>query len=308
MGNNVLSKIAILVHGGAWGTPAGEVEPHRDGVARAARAGFGVLDRGGSSVDAVEDAVRLLEDDATFNAGRGAVLNQAGEVELDAAIMEGSTLRAGAVASVQGIEHPLELARRVMDRSPHVFLVGSGAVAFARSQGIATCSPSSLIVERERARWKKAKEFSEQQRQKVYPVSFGPGDTVGAVARDSQGHLAAASSTGGSLLKLPGRVGDSPLVGSGLYADDRLGAATSTGWGEGIIRVVMARRAVEFLGSGVPAPEAARRAIGLLEMRTEGRGGIIIIAPDGSLGFAFNTPRMAHAYLTDGMNAPSVGI
>jgi beta-aspartyl-peptidase (threonine type) len=249
-----------------------------------------------------------MEDDATFNAGRGAVLNQAGQVELDAAIMEGSTLRVGAVAAVQGIEHPLELARLVMDRSSHVFLVGSGAVEFARSQGVATCSPPSLIVERERARWKKAKDLSEQQRQKEYPISFGPGDTVGAVARDSQGHLAAATSTGGTLLKLPGRVGDSPLVGSGLYADDRLGAATSTGWGEGIIRVLMARRAVEFLGSGVPAPEAARRALGILEMRIEGRGGIIITAPDGSLGFAFNTPHMAHAYLTDGMNEPSVGI
>ncbi len=251
-----------------------------------------------------------MEDDTAFNADHGAVLNQVGEVELDAAIMEGATLGVGAVAAVQGIVHPLELARRVMDRSPHVFLVGSGAVEFARSQGISTCAcaPSSLIVERERARWEKAKEHSKQQRQNEYPISFGPGDTVGAVARDSQGHVAAASSTGGSLLKLPGRVGDSPLVGSGLYADDRLGAATSTGWGEGIIRVLMARRAVEFLGSGVPAPEAARQAVGFLEMRTEGRGGIIITAPDGSLGFAFNTPHMAHAYLTDGMSEPSVGI
>ena len=297
-----------MVHGGAWATPAKEVDPHRNGVARAARAGFEVLDGGGSAVDAVGEAVRLMEDDATFNAGRGAVLNQVGEVELDAAIMDGSTLGVGAVAAVQGIEHPLELARRVMERSPHVFLVGSGAGEFARSQGVATCDPSSLIVERERARWEEARKLSEQQRHEEYPVSFGPGDTVGAVARDSQGHLAAASSTGGSILKLPGRVGDSPLVGAGLYADDRLGAATSTGWGEGIIRVLMARRAVEFLGSGVPAPEAARQAIGLLEMRTEGRGGIIITAPDGSLGFAFNTPHMAHAYLTDGMNEPAVGI
>lgn len=302
------SKIAILVHGGAWATPEKEVEPHREGVARAVRAGFEVLGRGGSSVDAVGEAVRLMESDVTFNAGHGAVLNQAGEVELDAAIMEGSTLRAGAVAAVQGIEHPLELARRVMDRSSHVFLVGSGAVEFARSQGIATCAKSSLIVERERARWEKAKELSEQQSQKESPISFGPGDTVGAVARDSQGHLAAASSTGGTILKLPGRVGDSPLIGAGLYADDRLGAATSTGWGEGIIRVLLARRAVEFLGSGVPAPEAARRAIGFLEMRIEGRGGVILAAPDGSLGFAFNTPHMAHAYLTDGMSKPSVGI
>jgi beta-aspartyl-peptidase (threonine type) len=259
-------------------------------------------------VDAVAEAVRFMEEDVTFNAGRGAVLNQAGEVELDAAIMEGASLDAGAVAAVQGIEHPLDLARRIMENSPHVMLIGSGAVTFARSQGIPTCSPESLIVDRERERWEKVKSSGEEQRRHEWPVSFGPGGTVGAVARDDQGHLAAASSTGGSLLKLPGRVGDSPLVGCGLYADDRLGAATSTGWGEGIMRVVMARRAVDFLGSGSPAPEAARRAIGFLEMRTEGKGGIILIAPDGNPGFAFNTPHMAHAYLSDGMTEPAVGV
>jgi len=202
---------------------------------------------------------------------------------------------------VQGIEHPVDLARRVMERSPHVLLVGAGAVAFARAQGIATCPPKSLIVERERERWVKAKRSGS-------PVAMDPADTVGAVARDESGHLAAATSTGGTLLKLPGRVGDSPLVGCGLYADDRLGAAASTGWGEGIIRVVMARSALDFLGSGSPVTEAARRAIDLLESRTGGRGGIILMAPDGNLGFAFSTPHMAHAYHTDGMSDPVVGL
>ena len=292
---------AILVHGGAWATPGGQVESHRQGVERAARVGFDVLRGGGSAVDAVVETIRVMEADPTFNAGRGAVLNEAGEVELDAAIMEGAELAAGAVAAVQGIEHPVDLARRVMERSPHVLLVGAGAVAFARAQGIATCPPKSLIVERERERWVKAKRSGS-------PVAMDPADTVGAVARDERGHLAAATSTGGTLLKLPGRVGDSPLVGCGLYADDRLGAAASTGWGEGIIRVVMARSALEFLGSGSPVAQAARRAVDLLESRTGGRGGIILMAPDGNLGFAFSTPHMAHAYHTDGMSDPVVGL
>jgi beta-aspartyl-peptidase (threonine type) len=248
-----------------------------------------------------------MEDDPTFNAGRGSVLNQVGEVELDAAVMDGSNLAVGAVAAVQGIKNPVALARRVMDHSPHVLIVGSGAAAFARGEGIETCSTADLIVERERKRWDRARKRRQGQPGNQAPVSFGPGDTVGAVARDSKGHVAAATSTGGTLLKLPGRVGDSPIVGCGLYADDRLGAASSTGWGEGIVRITMARRAVDFLGSGSPAPEAARRAIGLLEIRPEDHGGIIVIAPDGNLGFAYNTPHMAHAYLTDGMSEPAVG-
>jgi len=201
----------------------------------------------------------------------------------------------------------VELARRVMERSPHVLLTGEGAVAFARAQGMATCSPELLIVERERERWQNAKR-SKKRAMPESTLSFGPSDTVGAVARDEHGHLAAAASTGGTLGKLPGRVGDSPLIGCGLYADDRLGAAASTGWGEEIIRVVMAQRAVDMVGSGSPAREAARRTIALLEERTGGRGGIILIAPDGTLGFAFNTTQMAHAYLTDGMNDPEVDV
>jgi beta-aspartyl-peptidase (threonine type) len=277
-------------------------------VERAARTGFEVLYRGGSAVDAAAAAMRLMEDDETFNAGSGAVLNRSGEVELDAAIMDGATLAAGAVAVVKGIANPVDLARRVMERSGHVLLTGEGALAFAREQGMAICSTESLIVERERRRWKSAKQSDSKRVTHESTLSFGPSDTVGAVARDEDGHLAAAASTGGTLGKLPGRVGDSSLVGCGLYADDRLGAAVSTGRGEEIIRVVMAQRAVDMVGSGSPAREAARRTIDLLEERTGGRGGIILIAPDGTLGFAFNTPHMAHAFLTDGMKDPVVGI
>ncbi|MGH9463660.1 MAG: isoaspartyl peptidase/L-asparaginase [Vicinamibacteria bacterium] len=298
---------AILVHGGAWATPEGEIDSQREGVERAARSGFDVLRNGGPALDAAIAAVRLMEDDPAFNAGYGAVLNQLGEVELDAALMDGTSLSAGAVAAVKGVANPIDLARRVMDRSPHVLLTGVGALEFAREQNVTLCTPESLIVDRERRRWHDATESKKPVMHESALIS-GPSDTVGAVARDESGRLAAAASTGGTLGKLAGRVGDTPLIGCGLYADNRLGAAASTGWGEGIIRVVMAQRAVDLLASGSPAREAARQAIALLEERTGGRGGIIIISPDGTLGFAFNTPHMAHAYLTDGMEGPVVGV
>jgi beta-aspartyl-peptidase (threonine type) len=295
---------AIFVHGGAWATPAVEVEPHRDGVRWAVRAGWEILKRGGSALDAVEAAVRFMETDATFNAGRGSNLNAKGEVEMDAAIMDGASLRAGAVGAVGGVEHPIELARRVMERTRHVLLVGEGALSLAREEGVALCDPETLIVPRERERW------NQTRRQGPTTSSFGPavGDTVGAVARDAAGHLAAASSTGGAPLKLSGRVGDSPLVGCGLYADDRQGAATSTGWGEGIIRIVMAKRAVDFMGEGRSAQEAAEASVSILEARTAGRGGIIVVGPDGTIGRAFNTPHMAHAFMTDAMEEPVAAI
>lgn len=291
---------AILAHGGAWATPAEEVEPHREGVRWAVRTGWEILKRGGSALDAVEAAVKFMESDATFNAGRGANLNLAGEVELDAAIMDGATLRAGAVAAVRGVEHPVELARRILEHSSHLMLVGSGALAFARAEGVPTCDPASLVTPRERERWERSRAAG------YSTASFGPpvGDTVGAVACDGEGHLAVANSTGGSPLKLPGRVGDSPIVGCGLYADDRLGAAACTGWGEGIIRIVMARRALDFMSEGRQPSEAAEGAVSILQARTAGRGGVIVVAPDGTVGTAFNTPHMAHAYMNDRLDAP----
>lgn len=292
------NRTVVLVHGGAWAVPDEEKEPHLEGVRRAVAQGWDVVSRGGSSLDAVVEAVRLMESNPTLNAGRGAVLNLEGEVELDAGIMDGKTLAAGAVASVQGIENPIELARKVMESTPHVMLAGPGAVSFARQQGVSTCDPSVLIEPRERVRWKVAQKQARR---------LGPGDTVGAVACDEEGHLASATSTGGSLLKLPGRVGDAPIVGAGLYADDQLGAASSTGWGEGSIRVAMAFRAVSLIASS-GAAKAAHEAIRVLESRTGGRGGIILIDPEGNPGFHFNTPSMAHAYMRGGMEEPFVGI
>jgi beta-aspartyl-peptidase (threonine type) len=292
---------AIIVHGGAWSTPSSEISAHREGVGWAVRAGWEVLEQGGSALDAVAAAVRLMESDPTFNAGRGANLNAAGEVELDAAIMEGTTLRAGAVAALKGVEHAVELARRVMERTHHVLLVGAGAYDFAVAEQFATCDPATLIVPRERERWNRSRAGDANTQAFGPPVSS---DTVGAVACDGAGHLAAASSTGGSPFKMPGRVGDSPLVGSGLYADDRTGAATATGWGEGIMRLVLSKRALDFLSEGRTAQEAAERAISILETRTAGRGGIIAVSPKGEVGSSFNTPHMAHAYMNERLKEP----
>jgi beta-aspartyl-peptidase (threonine type) len=295
-------RSAILVHGGAWATPGDEIEGHLKGVHRASMIGFEVLLTGGTALDAVQKAVEFMEADPTFNAGKGSVLNARGEVELDAAIMDGRRLRVGSVACVSRVAHPVALAREILEHSPHVMLFGEGALEFARSRGLALCEPEELVVERERARYERAKAASSPRE------GQGPADTVGAVASDAQGHVAAATSTGGSLLKLPGRVGDSPLVGCGLYADDRRGAASSTGAGEAILRIVMAHRAVEILASGVGPAEAAQQAIRTLESRTGGRGGIILVDPKGELGHAFNTPHMAYSYLSEGMTTPEVGI
>jgi beta-aspartyl-peptidase (threonine type) len=301
---------AILVHGGAWATPDGEVEEHRKGVHRASMVGYEILLMGGSALDAVQRAVEYLESDPAFNAGRGSVLNVNGQVELDAAIMDGSRLAAGAVACVSGLLHPVALAREVLEKSPHVMLAGEGALEFARAHGIATCEPEELIVERERQRYRFARASASASPGDTSSTGgmVSPGDTVGAVACDANGHVAAATSTGGALLKLPGRVGDSPIVGAGLYADDLRGAASCTGWGEGILRVVMALRAVDAMTTGIGPAEAAQHAIRTLESRTQGRGGIILVDGKGELAFAFNTPRMAHAYIHEGMTNPEVGI
>ena len=299
---------SILVHGGAWATPDAELAAHRKGVHRASLFGFELLLTGGSALDAVQRAVEHMEADDTFNAGKGSVLNARGEVQLDAAIMDGETLRAGAVACVSGVRHAVGLARELLERGPHVMMMGEGALRIARSRGLELCDPSALVVQRERERYEKARKLFRPGGTESLGGMTAPADTVGAVACDARGHVAAATSTGGALLKLPGRVGDSPLVGAGLYADDRRGAASSTGWGEGILRVVLAYRAVEAMTSGVGPGEAAELAIRTLESRTGGRGGIILVDAKGELGFAFNTPHMAYAYLRDGMTQPEVGI
>ncbi|MGB9776511.1 MAG: isoaspartyl peptidase/L-asparaginase [Anaerolineae bacterium] len=284
-------KPVIVVHGGAWKIPEEEHEPHIKGCCQAAIAGWEVLRAGGSALDAVERAVRLLEDDPTFDAGRGSCLNAVGEVELDAIIMDGRTLRLGAVAAVRRVRNPVSLARLVMEVGPHHFLVGPGAEEFARQHGMELIPPEELVVERERARWE-----AWRAGEGLYAAElFSPTGTVGAVALDREGHLAAATSTGGKPGKWPGRVGDSPLVGCGGYADDRSAAASATGDGEALMRILATGAVCARVAEGESPQEAAEGVLALLAERTGGCGGLIVLDPRGRSGIAHTTPHMAWA-------------
>jgi beta-aspartyl-peptidase (threonine type) len=296
---------AIIVHGGAWDIPQDAHQAHRQGTLRAVEAGWAMLAAGGTAIDAVEAAIVVMEDDETFDAGRGAFLNADGQVELDAGCMDGAALQVGAVASVQFIQNPIRLARAVMERSEHVLLVAQGAQRFAQRMGFPTCNLTDLAVPREFERWQKLlydRTYSARQ-------SFvHPADTVGCVALDQAGHLAAGTSTGGTPNKMPGRVGDVPMVGCGFYADDELGAASSTGWGESIAKVLLARLALHHLQELGDPQAAAQTAIQVLSDKVNGLGGIILLSRDGRPGWHRNTPHMAHAYQTAGMEAPVVGL
>jgi len=275
------SSPAIIVHGGAGPIKDDSLPARLEGCKAAAQAGWTILQRGGTAVDAAEAAVVVLEDNPLFNAGTGSTLNSLGHVEMDAAIMEGRSLRAGAVAAVSEIKNPIQLARRVMDDGRHVMLVGEGARLFARQKGVSEVPMESLIVERERKRWESKH------------------GTVGCVAFDSRGHLAAATSTGGIFNKLPGRVGDSPLIGCGTYADD-YGAASCTGDGEAIIRLLLGRNAVSYLQEGSEPMNAAKLAMTDLEDdRIRGMGGIILIDRFGKIGYARNTTHMPVCWITE---------
>lgn len=285
----------LIVHGGAWDIPDEHVDAHMVGVRAAVEAVHPELLRGMSALDAVQAAVNVLEEDPTFDAGRGAFLNADGEIELDAMIMDGDRLDFGAVAAVRNILHPVDVARRIMGADDVRFLVGEGAMRFAREQGVPEVDPETLLTEREKQYYRKA------QRDPSFSVkgAFGPthpvpSDTVGAVALDSRGRLAAATSTGGTPRKRPGRVGDCPLPGAGTWADGAMGAASATGYGESIMRVLLTREACGLIGTRGPM-EAARAAVAMLKERVDGLGGVILLSPSGEFGMAHNTPRMAHA-------------
>jgi L-asparaginase / beta-aspartyl-peptidase len=292
----------LLVHGGAWDIPPDQVQAHSFGVLRAVEAGYELLLQGASALDAVEHAVTLLEDDETFDAGLGSFLTADGRVQLDALLMDGETLRAGAVACVERLKNPIQVARLVLERSPHVYFAGAGAEEFARAQGMALIENQSLVIDRERHRLQAAQARAKAGKPDQTFVGWQH-DTVGAVALDSAGNLAAATSTGGTLNKTPGRVGDSSVIGCGGYADNRSAAASLTGWGEPIMKLVLAKWAVDrvpLLG----AEQAAEDAIAYLHARLEGHGGIILLGPDGRYGIAYNTPRMAWALCSrDGVRA-----
>jgi beta-aspartyl-peptidase (threonine type) len=296
---------AIIVHGGAWDIPQPAQQAHRQGTLRAVEAGWAMLAAGGTAMDAVEAAIVVMEDDDTFDAGRGSFLNADGQVELDAGCMDGAALQVGAVASVQFIQNPIRLARAVMEKSEHVLLVAQGAQRFAQRMGFPTCNLTDLAVPREFERWQKLLyDRTHSARQ-----SFArPADTVGCVALDQEGHLAAGTSTGGTPNKMPGRVGDVPMVGCGFYADDELGGASSTGWGESIAKVLLARLALHWLNELDDPQTAAQTAIQVLADKVNGLGGIILLSRDGRVGWHFNTPHMALAYQAAGMDAPVVGL
>jgi beta-aspartyl-peptidase (threonine type) len=271
---------AIIVHGGAGPIKDESLPARLEGCKAAALAGWKILERGGSSLDAAEAAVVALEDNPLFNAGTGSTLNSLGKIETDAAIMDGASLCAGAVAAVSGIKNPIKLARRVMEDGRHVILASEGALLFAREIGFPEVSPESLIVDKERQRWESKH------------------GTVGCVAFDSAGKLAVATSTGGIFKKLPGRVGDSPLVGCGTYADD-YGAVSCTGHGEAIIRVVLAKSAVELLKGGADPESAAQKAVELLVKKTDSTGGLILLDRHGKIGYARNTTHMPVCSITN---------
>ncbi len=295
-------KPSLIVHGGAWDIPDEAVEACKQGCHRALVAGWTVLATGGSALDAVEAAVVVLEEDPVFDAGYGSHLNLDGHVECDAIVMDGGTLRAGAVAAVRRVRNPIRAARAVYESCPHMMLAGEGAERFVRSHYVPMCKPEELVSE---AEWEAFLRCSKNDHAAAHHRGHEQG-TVGAVALDKEGRLFAATSTGGICCKLPGRVGDSPLIGCGCYADWTAGAASCTGLGEAIMKIVMAKTAVDFLRRPVSpgeddqafAARAAQDAAQLLRERGRGTGGIILLVKSGTPAFAFNTPRMAYGYVS----------
>lgn len=278
---------AIIVHGGAHTISDDKVEAHKVGCTRAVEAAVAVLENGGTCIDAVEGAIRILEDDPTFNAGFGSMLNSEGDAEMDAAIMEGSGLHAGAVASIRGVRHPVSVARQVMD-TPHALLSGGGARRFAQERNCELCAPEEMIHDGMRAEWQASRKLRGS-------------DTVGAVALDVFGNFAAGTSTGGLMHKMPGRIGDSPLIGLGLYADNMAGGVSLTGDGESIMRLALAHRIVNSMCNGEEAERAAEEAIAVMARRVGGEAGCIVLDRQGRIGVAHNADNLAHAFRTSEM-------
>ncbi len=274
---------ALIVHGGAGADPGDAPDELARGIAAALDAGWSALANGGRALDAVEAAVRALEDHPRFNAGTGSVLTVAGTIEMDASIMEGDSLRNGAVAAVSCVRNPISLARRILDDGRHALFAGPGALEQARRFGVPLCDPAELVTERRRRQL----------------AALEPG-TVGAVAIDRAGTIAAATSTGGIAGKLPGRVGDSALIGCGTYAESTLGGVSCTGDGEAIIRVALARRTLEILKAVDDPAHACEVALGALVDEGRGQGGLIVVDWKGRLAWAHSTP-----FMPVGLQSPS---
>ena len=287
----------LVIHGGAWAIPDDMVEAHLNGVRNAMAAGWRVLEGGGTALDAVEEAVVIMEDDETFDAGRGSFLNRDGKVQLDAFIMDGTTLRGGGVGCVERIANPIRAARKILSDSPHVYFVAEGAERFAREHGISLCRNEDLIIPREVERLREFQARAADANLDLFAPTISH-DTVGAVALDDDGNIAAATSTGGTLNKAPGRLGDSSLIGCGCYADNQTAAASTTGWGEPIMKLVLAKWAADRVATGSLPEWVVAEAINYLKERVHGHGGMILLDARGRFGIAHNTPRMAWALKT----------
>jgi beta-aspartyl-peptidase (threonine type) len=285
------------------------VDDHLRGVRHALAAGWRVLEAGGAALDAIEEAVVIMENDETFDAGRGSFLNRDGRVQMDALIMDGATLRAGGVGCVERVRNPVRAARKILSESPHVYFVGEGAERFAAEHGVALCRNEDLVIAREVERLREYQRQAAGRSEKDGNDLFAPAvshDTVGAVALDGAGNLAAATSTGGTLNKAPGRLGDSSLIGCGCYADNLSAAVSTTGWGEPIMKLVLAKWTADRVLAGNLPGWAAEEAMNCLQQRLNGHGGIIVLNAQGQVGIAHNTPRMAWASKTVNQEASGV--
>jgi beta-aspartyl-peptidase (threonine type) len=277
--------------------PDDVIEDHLHGVHEALTIGWRLLERGATAMDAVEAAITVMEEDETFDAGRGSFLTRDGAVQLDALMMDGETLRAGGVGCVERIRNPIQAARLVLEKSPHVYFVGKGAERFAEEHGMKLCDNRELVIDREVRRLKEAQiRAAAGQPDTTFAGPEIGHDTVGAVALDMHGNIAAGTSTGGTLNKAPGRVGDSSLIGCGCYADNKSAAASCTGWGEPIMKLVLAKRATDRVREGRSPEASSLESINYLKARLNGHGGMILLDAQGRIGISHNTPRMAWAY------------
>ena len=299
-------QFGVIVHGGARSIPNYAVENFLKGVKSACLTAYTILKDGGTAIDAAEAGVITMEDDPTFNAGKGSFVNMQGDVEMDA-IIATDNYKIGSVGAIQNVKNPVKVARLIMEKSNHVMLVGKAASSFAQEHGISICSLEELLVESELQRRYEIKGIKNFQLKDEFGNNNPNGmDTVGCVCLDKQSNFAVAISTGGLPLKRAGRIGDTPLWGSGGYVE-KIGGAAGTGRGEDLIKILIARQTIDYIREGNTAQEAANRVVQLLTNEINGSGGVIVLNKDG-LGLAFNTPHMSHAYMTDDMEKIYVGV
>ena len=285
----VRADCALVIHGGAGPIPQIHFSRYQKGIASVLEKVVPILLSGAKAIDVGEQAVRLMEEDEVFNTGIGSALRMDGSVVMDASIMDGTTLACGAVGAVRGVLHPVSLARVVMEKTKHVLLVGPGAEELARKSNLEVLPMEKFITDIRRNQW-------EKRLKRRYPRDACAG-TVGAVCLDLKGRLASATSTGGMFYVHPWRVGDTPIIGAGTYADS-FSAVSTTGNGEEIMKVVLAKTCADLVANGFPPMSAARIAISILEQRVQGRAGLIVVSRNGDIGFAYNTKRMSWGCFT----------